>query len=108
MNECSGYLLDKPLGLVVSGGLLLGIVKIMQQQSSLVYSTHGGICTQEGDLGWLIHFLFSVYIAEVMQLWSRLRFDLGGKVADPEIDMHVPRAKYVIVYLHNSNGLNDD
>ncbi|KAJ8659904.1 hypothetical protein O0I10_004497 [Lichtheimia ornata] len=63
-----GYLLDKPLGLVVSGGLLLGIVKIMQQQSSLVYT-------------------------EVMQLWSRLRFDLGGKVADPEIDMHVPRAK---------------
>lgn len=47
--------------------------------------------------------IFCLCVAEVMQLWSRLRFDLGAKVADPEIDMHVPRAKYVIIYIHNSN-----
>ncbi|CDH50997.1 predicted protein [Lichtheimia corymbifera JMRC:FSU:9682] len=78
-----GYLLDKPLGLVVSGGLLLGIVKIMQQQSTLVYT-------------------------EVMQLWSRLRFDLGGKVADPEIDMHVPRAKTRTITLTELEDLQLD
>lgn len=87
MDYCSDYLCDSesPLAICTTARLLLGLSKVLKQQSTFIYGEN----LNQSTVDFRTH---SHDTADALQLWSRLRRDMYLLTSEA-IDMTDPKAR---------------